>query len=65
MHYGLMKIIVKSMYFLIKNIFHYVQRLLSDDTQIFQTINHQHMFIYIKKVHKYISKYEYDISIEI
>lgn len=48
MHYGLMKIIVKSMYFLIKNICHYVQRLLSDDTQIFQTINHQHMFIYQK-----------------
>lgn len=48
MHYGLMKIIVKSMYFLIKNIFHSVQRLLSDDTQIFQTINHQHMFIYQK-----------------
>lgn len=48
MHYGHMKIIVKSMYFLIKNIFHYVQKLLSDDTQIFQTINHQHMFIYQK-----------------
>lgn len=48
MHYGHMKIIVKSMYFLIKNIIHFVQRLLSDDTQIFQTINHQHMFIYQK-----------------